>query len=125
LFEWNKGDEHTRMQGHNNETMYRDVKARFADYPYVKIIKGSVPQSFSEGFPEQIAFAHIDMNHPAAEAGALERVLPKLSSGGVIVFDDYGWWAYSAQKIALDPIAKSNGCKILELPTGQALLMKS
>ena len=125
LFEWNEGDGHTRMPGHKNETMYQDVKARFADCPFVKIIKGSVPQSLSEGFPKKIAFAHLDMNHPAPEAGALERVLPKLSRGGAVIFDDYGWWGYSAQKIALDPIIKSNGFKVLELPTGQALLMKA
>lgn len=52
-------------------------------------------------------------------------VLPKLSPGGVVIFDDYGWWAYSAQKIALDPIIKRNNCDVLELPTGQALLMKA
>ena len=124
LFEWNDGDEHTRMPGHKNETMYSDVVKRFADYPFVKIIKGSVPQSFDQGFPEKIAFAHIDMNHPAPEAGALEKVLPVLSPGGIIVFDDYGWWGYSAQKLALDPIAQKHGCEILELPTGQGLLMK-
>ena len=125
LFEWNEGDEHTKMEGHKNETMHQDVVNRFAEYPFIKVIKGSVPDSFSQGFPEKIAFAHIDMNHPTPEAGALERVLPRLSQGGIIIFDDYGWWGYSGQKIALDPIAKKHGLSILELPTGQALLIKS
>ena len=125
LFEWNEGDQHTPMPGHKNETMYRDVKARFADCTFVEIIKGSVPQSLSEGFPEKIAFAHIDMNHPVPEAGALEKVLPKLSRGGVVIFDDYGWFGYQAQKIALDPIIARHELKVLELPTGQALLMKA
>ena len=77
-----------------------------------------------EGFPDSIAFCHIDMNHPAPEAGALREVLPRLSKGGAIIFDDYGWWWYSAQKRALDPIARSLGQEILELPTGQGLLIK-
>jgi len=124
LFEWNEGDEHTLLPGHKNETMYLDVKARFSDLPFVRIIKGPVPQSLSEGFPDKIAFAHIDMNHPIPEAGALERVLPRLSRGGVVIFDDYGWFGYQAQKLALDPIIKSHGLNVLELPTGQALLMK-
>jgi SAM-dependent methyltransferase len=125
LFEWHEGDEHPRMLGHNNETMHENVRKRFQNYPFVQVIKGSVPQSFSEGFPEKIAFAHIDMNHAEPEAGALQRVLPRLSRGGIIVFDDYGWWAYSAQKMALDPVAQSHGLRILELPTGQGLLIKS
>ena len=53
----------------------------------------------------------------------MEKILPILSKGGAIILDDYGWWGYSAQKIALDPIIEKHGYKILELPTGQALLM--
>jgi hypothetical protein len=64
------------------------------------------------------------MNHPTPEAGALVKVLPKLAYGGFVILDDYGWWGYSAQKIALDKIAQSFGQEILELPTGQALLIK-
>jgi len=124
LFGWNPGDEHTHMPGHDNPRMFEDVLERFSDQPWVSVIRGSVPDSFSQGFPEKIAFAHIDMNHPAPESGALRRVLPRLSPGGFIVFDDYGWWGYSAQKRALDPIAAEHGCSILELPTGQGLLMK-
>ena len=45
------------------------------------------------------------MNHPAPESGALKAVLPKLVRGRVVIFDDYGWWGYSAQKIALDKVA--------------------
>jgi O-methyltransferase len=124
LFGWSEGDEHTHMPGHDNPRMYEDVVDRFADQPWVQVIRGSVPGSFSQGFPDRIAFAHIDMNHPTPESGALEVVLPRLSPGGFIVFDDYGWWGYSAQKRALDPIAASHGFNILELPTGQGLLLK-
>ena len=43
-----------------------------------------MPESFGDGFPEKIAFAHLDMNHPAP-MGALKAVLPRLSKGGVVV----------------------------------------
>ena len=124
LFSWNEGDEHTHMPGHDNPKMYEDVVKRFSSQQYVSVIKGSVPESFEQGFPSKIAFAHIDMNHPTPEEAALKKVLPNLSDGGCIIFDDYGWWGYSAQKRALDPIVQSNGYKILELPTGQGLLLK-
>jgi len=126
LFGWKEGDEHTHMPGHDQTDMYGKVVDRFKPYPFVKVIKGSVPQSFDQGFPEgKIAFAHIDMNHPVPEAAALERVLPRLAKGGIIIFDDYGWWIYSAQKQAIDPIVEAHGLKVLELPTGQALLINS
>jgi hypothetical protein len=125
LFEWKEGDEHTHLEGHDNARMFEDVQERFREFDFVKIIKGSVPQSFSGGFPDKIAFAHLDMNHPASEAGALKAVLPKLSKGGAVILDDYGWWGYSAQKITLDPIIKENGLSVLELPTGQGLILRS
>jgi predicted O-methyltransferase YrrM len=104
--------------------MYEDTQARFSEFTNVKIIKGSVPESFSERFPDSISFCHIDMNHPVPEAGALKAVLPKLSKGGIVILDDYGWEAYSAQKVVLDPIADSFGQQILELPTGQGIIIK-
>ena len=125
LFEWKEGDEHTHMPGHDNPKMYEDVVERFADQPWVTIIPGPVPDSLLQGFPETIAFAHIDMNHPDPEEAALKKVLPNLSPGGCIIFDDYGWWGYSAQKRVLDPIAADMNLKILELPTGQGLLIKN
>ena len=123
LFEWNEGDGHSHLPGHDNPRMFEDVQKRFIGLDFVKIIKGSVPESFSDGFPGKIAFAHIDMNHPDPESGALKAILPRLSKGGAVVLDDYGWWGYNAQKIALDPVAKENGVSILELPTGQGLII--
>lgn len=124
LFEWKEGDGHTLLDGHKNPNMHEDVVNRFKAYPNVQIVKGSVPESFSQGLPEKVSFCHIDMNHPAPETGALKAVLPRLQKGGAIVFDDYGWWGYSAQKAGLDPIASESGLEILELPTGQGVLLK-
>ena len=124
LFEWSPGDAQTHMPAHDNPRMYENVVERFKHKSWVSVIRGSVPDSFSKGFPDQIAFAHIDMNSPEPESAALIKVLPRLSAGGVIVLDDYGWWGYSAQKKVLDPIAAEYGLSILELPTGQGLILK-
>jgi O-methyltransferase len=124
LFEWKEGDEHTHLSHHDNPDMHKNVLLRFSEQSNVSIIKGSVPESFSQGFPNSVAFCHIDMNHPAAESATLEAVLPILVDRGCIIFDDYGWWHYSAQKIALDKVATLLGQEILELPTGQGLLIK-
>mgnify|MGYP003953200805 CR=1 FL=1 len=124
LFEWKQGDAHTYLPEHDDPNMHLNVLNRFADQPWVNVIKGSVPDSFDQGFPDCIAFAHIDMNDPAPEAGALNKVLPLLSPGGIIIFDDYGWWGYSRQKKILDPIADQHNLSILELPTGQGILLK-
>ena len=113
-----------KMKAHNDPLMYESVIDKFREHPFVLIIKGTVPASFEKGFPETVAFAHIDMNHPDPEVAALEKVLPRLSKRGIIIFDDYGWWAYSAQKRALDKIMTLHDYEILELPTGQGLFIK-
>ena len=124
LFEWKEGDEHQHLPEHDNPRMYENIKDRFADQPWVKIVKGNVPDSFKKNSPDQVAFAHIDMNNPSPEAGALEFVLPRLSRSGIVILDDYGWWGYSDQKLKLDPIAAKHSLRILELPTGQGLILK-
>jgi O-methyltransferase len=123
LFGWKEGDQHTRHAGHESETMYEDVVARFAPYPFVKIVKGFVPASFAEHLPDKIAFAHIDMNHPTPEVGALKHILPRLSPGAIVIFDDYGWWFYSAQKNFIDQALAPHGLEVMELPTGQGILI--
>ena len=114
-----------RMKAHNDPLMYEGVVKKFREYSFVSIIKGTVPASLKKGFPEAVAFAHIDMNHPNPESAALEKVLPRLSNRGIVIFDDYGWYTYHHQKVSLDPIAEKYGQSILELPTGQGLLIKS
>jgi O-methyltransferase len=123
-FEWKAGYPNHAMPLHSDPKLFDKVRATFADRDYVILVRGSVPDSFAEAFPEQIAFAHIDMNNAAPEVASLEAILPRLSSGGVVVLDDYGWWEYSKQKLALDPVVERYSLQILELPTGQGIIIK-
>ena len=68
------------------------------------------------------SFAHIDLNNAEPESFCLEYLTPRMSKGGCIVLDDYGWWGYSEQKVALDEIANKYNLDILELPTGQGVI---
>ena len=124
LFEWKDGDAHSRHLDLDNPLLYEEVKQRFSAFEFVQIIKGRVPDSFQLGLPDQIAFAHIDMNNPDPEVAALKAVIPRLVEGGVVILDDYGLWGYSAQKIALDPIIEEFGLKVLELPTSQGIILR-
>lgn len=118
------GVELNHRMKHHGPGLHDEVKQRFADYPYVEVIKGHVPDSFAQGFPDRIAFAHVDLNQAPAEVAALRAILPRLSSGGVLVLDDYGWWVYRAQKEAEDPLLAEFGLDVLELPTGQGVVIK-
>ncbi|MBS4089755.1 MULTISPECIES: class I SAM-dependent methyltransferase [Pseudomonas] len=122
-FEHQETDEHHAMPEHGPQ-LYNQVKERFANYPFVQVIQGYVPESFEKGFPEKIAFAHVDLNQAPAEVEALKRIVPNMVPGAVLVLDDYGWWSYGSQKAAEDPLLASFGLTVLELPTGQGLVIK-
>ena len=104
--------------------LFRKVKERFQSVPNVKVIQGVLPEVLEETAPDRIAFMHIDLNSPAAEVGTLEVLFDRIVPGGMVVFDDYGWLEYVKQKRAEDAFADQRGYSILELPTGQGVLVK-
>jgi O-methyltransferase len=104
--------------------LYESVQARFARYPNVRIVRGPVPDSFAQACPREIAFLHLDLNSSTAETAALDVLFDRVSVGGVIVFDDYGWTGYESQHNAANAFAEKRQHMILELATGQGLLVK-
>lgn len=104
--------------------LYEKVVAAFSRYPNVRVVRGVVPHSFAQAAPEKVAFLHLDMNSSKSEIAALEVLFDRVSPGGIVVFDDYGWTGYRAQQLAEDRFMAERGHRILEMPTGQGLLIK-
>lgn len=123
LFEHDASMPHHHMPEHGT-TLYDQVKARFADLPNVKVTQGRVPEVLAEAAPDKIAFMHLDLNNADAEIGALEVLFDRMVPGAILVLDDYGWLGYRKQKLAEDPWLAARGYKVMELPTGQGLLVK-
>ena len=104
---------------------FEEVSDAFSSFENVSVVKGRVPEILKEVCPEQISFLHVDLNNATAERQALDFLYDGyLVPGGVIIFDDYGFSVAEAQQIAADDWADTKGLKILELPTGQGLLLK-
>jgi hypothetical protein len=112
-------DEFYQKQG-----LYEYVCNRFAPFPHFKVIKGFLPEALDSECPEKIGYLHIDLNSPRAEIAVLERLFDRVLPGGVIVFDDYGWKLFRAQKEAEDTFMGARRYDVLELPTGQGLVVK-
>lgn len=106
------------------DAILNHVREVFKSFPNVRIVPGIVPDTFESECPDRISFLHIDMNSSASEIAALEHLYDRVSPGGIIVFDDYGWEAYRSQKKAEDNFMSARNQHILELPTGQGLLVK-
>jgi hypothetical protein len=116
--------EHHDSPHFREEGLYESVLRRFERFPNVEVVRGIVPQSFGIAVPERIAFLHMDMNSSKSEIAALDALFDRILPGGLIVFDDYGWTGYRAQQLAEDAWVQARGHRILELPTGQGLLIK-
>jgi hypothetical protein len=100
------------------------AQKNFAPYPNAVLVRGRVPETLTSVEIDKVAYLAIDMNAVAPEIAAAEYFWPKLVSGGVIVLDDYGWLHHVNQKKAFDAFASERGVKILNLPTGQGILIK-
>lgn len=108
----------------DSEFLYNQVKKNFKDYN-VKIIKGALPETFDSVDLDKICYLSLDMNCVAPEIAALEYFWDKIVSGGIIVFDDYGYAnSTNDQKYAHDKFARSKGVEVLTMPTCQGILIK-
>jgi O-methyltransferase len=105
------------------EGLYDLCRRRFAPYPNVQVVQGRIPEVLRERAPDKVAFLHLDMNSAAAEVAALEFFWERLAPGALVLLDDYGWRGYRAQKLAEDPFFAARGRQVLELPTGQGIVM--
>lgn len=123
LFDHNETMPHHSLPSHSKE-LYDQVKKRFAEYPNVVVTQGKVPEILHDVAPQKIAFLHLDLNNAEAELGALEILFDRMVPGAILIFDDYGWQAYRAQKELEDPWLLERGYYVMELPTGQGMVIK-
>jgi O-methyltransferase len=114
---------HQSSPDYEQPGIYETVVQRFAGLRNVHVVRGKVPDVLRTRAPETVAFLHLDMNSAAAETGALEFFWERLSPGATILLDDYGWSGYRAQKLAEDPFFAARGRQVLELPTGQGMVL--
>jgi predicted O-methyltransferase YrrM len=123
LFEYPEGSKHTHMPG-MGAGLFEATKQRFGDLENVRVIRGAVPAVLEGQSADRIAFLHIDMNNAAAEIGALDALFDRVSPGGIVVLDDYGYQGYVEQRDAERAWFAARGYDVIELPTSQGLVVK-
>ena len=58
----------------------------------VTYVKGKVEDTVPAGAPERIAILRLDTDWYESTRHELEHLYPRLSPGGVLIIDDYGYW---------------------------------
>jgi hypothetical protein len=100
------------------------VRANYAEWSNVEIVRGAVPEALAPLDIQRVAFLHIDMNCAWPERAALEYFWPRLVPGGMVLFDDYAYFGNQVLAEAIDAAAGGLGAEVLALPTGQGLIVK-
>jgi O-methyltransferase len=103
---------------------YQQVKQNFAAYPFVEIIRGTVPETLPLARAERVAYLSIDMNCAGPEIAAVEYFWDKLTPGAAVLLDDYGWAGHEVQRRAFDDLARRLRVPLLAMPTGQGLILR-
>jgi O-methyltransferase len=111
-------------KGDFSDTSLEEV-LRFIGHPERCIARqGVIPETFTGLESAAIAFAHIDVDIYQAILDCLQFIWPRLSLGGFMVFDDYGFPTCPGARAAVDEFFQQGPCVPLCLPTGQAIVFK-
>lgn len=98
---------------------------QYVGHPEICVVRqGFIPDTFAGLEAAKLAFAHIDVDIYQSIIDSLEFIWPRLSLGGVIVFDDYGFPSCPGARAAVDAFFAKELCIPLCLPTGQAIVFK-
>jgi hypothetical protein len=54
--------------------------------------KGKVEDTIPEHIPDKISILRLDTDWYESTRHELDHLYPRLSPGGVLLLDDYGWW---------------------------------
>ena len=102
------------------------VQKNLSEFDFINYYKGWIPSRFKEVEELKFSFVHIDVDlyHPIKDS--FEFFYPRVVSGGIIVFDDYGCSAqFPGAMKAIDEVLEKIEVKFfLNLPSGQAFLVK-
>jgi O-methyltransferase len=92
-----------------------DVQDGFSRVPYpserVHFVKGKVEDTIPEHAPERISILRLDTDWYDSTRHELEHLYPRLSPGGVLLLDDYGYWEGARE--AVDEFLEQSGERLL------------
>lgn len=91
----------------------------------VNIYSVHLPEGLEVLEQKRIAFLHIDLNAAQTEVQSLRKIYCQIVPNGVILLDDYCGRGRQIQHEAINSLANELDFKVISLPTGQGLVIKS
>jgi len=100
------------------------VQQRLARFTKVRYHKGWIPECFPEVETLSFAFVHIDVDIHEPTRDSIAFFYPRLSEGGILVCDDYGFAVCPGATKAIDEYLRDKPEKMLALSDGGGFLIK-
>lgn len=118
-------DKDRHRQGDFADTSLEAVRAYVGQPERCVFRPGWIPATFQGLEAECIAFAHIDVDIHQSVLDCLGFIWPRLSVGGFVVLDDYGFFTCPGARAATDEFFARRAAVPLCLASGQAVVFKS
>jgi O-methyltransferase len=91
----------------------------------VKLLKGIFPEeTASQVEAKKFRFCHIDVDVYRSARDSTEWIWPRLVSGGIVVFDDYGFQGCDGVRKFVEEWTANSACTLLHNLNGHAILVK-
>ena len=88
-------------------------------------VEDSVPKYLEKNMSFSVALLHIDLDLYEGYKTALNRFWPRMSYGGVVIFDEYGDSKWPGAKMAVDEFAVQRGLVIHRHISGKYFVIKN
>ena len=88
------------------------------------LYKGWIPARFDEAKDKTFSLVHIDVDLYEPTLASLAFFWPRISAGGMIVCDDYGFESCPGARRAMDEFFAERGLSVVHLTTGQGFVTK-
>ena len=97
------------------------VRGLFSGCPQVHIVPGFFSATLPDYPDLRFAFCHVDADLYTSIKECITYIIPRLSPGGIIVFDDYGFRDTPGAKAAIEECLATEVPNFVPLPTAQAI----
>lgn len=114
---WKKGDLTTNEE---------KIRHNLSEFNFISYHIGWIPETFGNKEIEnkEFSFVHVDVDLYQPTYDSLFFFYNKLSTGGIILCDDYGFIQCPGAKEAVDTFFQDKPEEVIALPTGQAFIIK-
>lgn len=99
------------------------VQDSFTKYPNVKLVKGDVRETLKPENHPKISFLHVDLNHPETEIACIDLLYDNITSGGIILLDDFANLGFETSFELHTAYFAKRGKRILTTPSGQGIVL--